>query len=249
MEQLIIIGEFAKICKVTKKTLYFYEKKKLLTPICTNENGYRYYSVSQVDRVSAIKNFQNLGMTIYDIKSFFNLPNQNEREKVLFEKKIEVKNKINDLLKVNDDIECYLKKIDSLRNKGYSNYFYENFEEDIDYFIQNKKDNPYETANSIDFGNTFGIIFTESDLELSKLDYTYFFYHPGVKESNFVKKSGTYICCYRLLSNDDHFNVVKEFIFKHRDRIVGNVYYEDFGSSLIGEDNQYIIKLSARVKG
>ena len=39
---MLTIGEFSKICKVSTKTLRYYEKIDLLNPICIKaESGYR----------------------------------------------------------------------------------------------------------------------------------------------------------------------------------------------------------------
>ena len=46
---MLTIGEFSKICRVSTKTLRYYDEIGLLRPIQVNdENGYRYYQVSQL---------------------------------------------------------------------------------------------------------------------------------------------------------------------------------------------------------
>ncbi len=52
--QTMNISAFEKLCGVTPRTLKHYEDCGLLRPAAVGENGYREYTLSQVDRVSAI---------------------------------------------------------------------------------------------------------------------------------------------------------------------------------------------------
>ena len=42
-------GEFAKLCKVHKKTLFHYDEIGLFKPEKVMDNGYRYYSIYQLE--------------------------------------------------------------------------------------------------------------------------------------------------------------------------------------------------------
>ena len=47
---MLSIGEFSKICKVSTKTLRYYDEIGLINPSKINqENGYRYYSIEQLE--------------------------------------------------------------------------------------------------------------------------------------------------------------------------------------------------------
>ena len=49
------IGEFSQLMQVTVKTLRHYEQKGLLLPYEVDEwTGYRYYSIEQIQKVSAL---------------------------------------------------------------------------------------------------------------------------------------------------------------------------------------------------
>lgn len=63
------IGQFARICKVSPKTLRHYEKLGLLIPQQVNRfNGYRYYGQEQVDSLRAILFLKDLGIPLKTIK-------------------------------------------------------------------------------------------------------------------------------------------------------------------------------------
>ena len=48
-EKYYKVNEFVKLCGVTPRTLKYYETHGLLRPALVGENGYRYYSLSQID--------------------------------------------------------------------------------------------------------------------------------------------------------------------------------------------------------
>ena len=53
---MLSIGEFSKICKVSTKTLRYYDEIGLIKPSKINqENGYRYYSIEQLETMLLIK--------------------------------------------------------------------------------------------------------------------------------------------------------------------------------------------------
>ena len=63
------IGEFSKLMQVTVKTLRYYEQKGLLVPDEVDKwTGYRYYSMSQMQRLNTIRGLQRLGFTLEEIK-------------------------------------------------------------------------------------------------------------------------------------------------------------------------------------
>ena len=63
------IGEFSKMMQVTVKTLRHYEQKGLLVPDEVDEwTGYRYYSITQMQRLNAIRGLQRQGFSLEEIK-------------------------------------------------------------------------------------------------------------------------------------------------------------------------------------
>lgn len=82
MEKLSI-GQMAKLNNISKQTLRYYDKIKLLEPrIVDDETGYRYYSIKQSARLDMIQYMKSIGMTLKDIKK------QLERNDPLFIKSV-----------------------------------------------------------------------------------------------------------------------------------------------------------------
>ena len=63
------IGDFSSMSKTTIKTLRYYEKQGLLTPVYIDQNtGYRYYESSQLIDISKIISLRQIGLSIKEIK-------------------------------------------------------------------------------------------------------------------------------------------------------------------------------------
>lgn len=66
---MLSIGEFSNICKVSTKTLRYYAEIGLLTPSEVNpENGYRYYSVDQLEKMLFINRLKAYSFSLEEIK-------------------------------------------------------------------------------------------------------------------------------------------------------------------------------------
>ncbi|MGE7109783.1 MerR family transcriptional regulator [Lysinibacillus sp. NPDC047702] len=63
-------GEFAKICKVNKQTLIYYDQIGLLSPIMKDNKDYRYYSIAQYEFFSVIELLKAVGMSLKEIQKY-----------------------------------------------------------------------------------------------------------------------------------------------------------------------------------
>lgn len=66
---MLSIGEFSKICQVSTKTLRYYAEIGLILPNEINyENGYRYYSIEQLETMLFIKRLKSYNFSLEEIK-------------------------------------------------------------------------------------------------------------------------------------------------------------------------------------
>lgn len=72
MVQQLKIGEAAKLCGVTVRTLQYYDQKGLLPPSGLSDGGRRLYSESDIDRLRVILFFKDLGFSLKDIRALLN---------------------------------------------------------------------------------------------------------------------------------------------------------------------------------
>ena len=69
---LFSIGEISKAVGVTRKIILNYEAKGLITPDKKDgTTGNRYYSIDTFTQVRTIRVFQNLGLTLDEIREYF----------------------------------------------------------------------------------------------------------------------------------------------------------------------------------
>lgn len=73
MNDLISIGQAAKITGLSAKTIRFYEEIKLLAPAKRLENTYRTYSKEDLHILLLIKEARSLGLPLKDIKAIVHL--------------------------------------------------------------------------------------------------------------------------------------------------------------------------------
>lgn len=130
-------GEFAKLCKINKQTLFYYDQIGLLSPIYKNEKGYRYYSIHQFELFIVIDLLKDLGMSLNDIQqymankspeSFLSLMHQKKEEIVKMRQEIEMKENI---------IETKIKLIEEASQLDFGLITLEHFPEAILYLSRN----------------------------------------------------------------------------------------------------------------
>lgn len=67
-------GEFAKYFGIKKDTLLYYDKIKLFCPAGVCENGYRYYTSSQIEPFWTLLSLRDLNVPIKVLQSYFGSP-------------------------------------------------------------------------------------------------------------------------------------------------------------------------------
>lgn len=79
-------GEFAKLCGVTKDTLFHYDAIGLLKPARVNANGYRQYALYQLYTFDLISVLKEVGLSLKEIQAYMGRRNRTDFLKTLKEK-------------------------------------------------------------------------------------------------------------------------------------------------------------------
>lgn len=66
-DDLLKIGDFARLAQTNLRTLRYYEEVGLLTPAARSDGGFRYYRPTDVNRVRLIWDLQQLGLQLEQI--------------------------------------------------------------------------------------------------------------------------------------------------------------------------------------
>lgn len=105
---MLSIGEFSKICKVSTKTLRYYEKIGLLYPAKINaSSGYRYYTIDQMKQMLLIDRLKGYAFSLDEIKQLLIHSNgsQDRFINAMQHKKKELQEKSDRLLLTMDQME------------------------------------------------------------------------------------------------------------------------------------------------
>ncbi|WP_105613995.1 MerR family transcriptional regulator [Vallitalea okinawensis] len=116
MKEFYTIGEFAKLKQITTETLRHYDRIDLFKPAKTDkETGYRYYHLMQVEQIDTILELRQLGMSIEEIKAYFNNRNLERSFSILQQKREELRNRIMEMQHLEAVIGKKLNHLDSLK--------------------------------------------------------------------------------------------------------------------------------------
>ena len=212
-------GEFAKLCNIHKKTLFYYDEIGLFKPEKIMPNGYRYYSEYQLEIFSVIYTLKDIGMPLKEIKYYMdNRTPENILE--LFEhESCEIEKEINKLKRKQEIMSNKIKLIKEANNIKCDIFLEEQEEEYIilsDLIDKNKLNsliNKNEDAYDIEayvnllnlsfdydlnFGYPVGSLKTKDDL-LQDNNYSYYYLRVNkncIYKNVVVKPKGTYLVGY-----------------------------------------------------
>lgn len=120
---MLSIGEFSNICKVSTKTLRYYAEIGLLEPNEVNpENGYRYYSIEQLEKMLFINRLKAYSFSLDEIKAI--LQSEETQDDNLYlafiHKKKEIEKQVHNYSKILTQLEDDISAIE--RGKSIMSY-------------------------------------------------------------------------------------------------------------------------------
>lgn len=245
-------GDFAKLCKVDKKTLFYYDEINLLFPCRRDEKGYRYYSSKEYHRMNTIKLFQSLGMSLKDISYLLNDSTLEERKETLL---LEQKNTIRKLQEIKDaqkNINLLLERMEHFTSTGLDELFYETSDPIYLKTIPIAEQKGFRIS-FINYGFEYGIIY---DLKDSGKHIRSIFIPATKKESNYIKDSGNYVCIYKIVENSNNSSLkdIESFLNMLKNQGVefeNQLFYEEYSTELLNISNDLdtcLVKMSVKIR-
>ena len=113
-------GEFAKLMKVSKHTLFHYDDIGLFCPEILGENGYRYYSIYQMETLDTILLLKKSGMSLQEIKDFLEHRSSENFMKIFDVKQKEIDQEISRLLAMKEWMSQRKAKIQYMQKCDFS---------------------------------------------------------------------------------------------------------------------------------
>lgn len=113
---MLTIGEFSRICFVSKKTLRHYDEIGLLRPEFVAENGYRYYTVEQLRTMLLINRLKSYGFSLLEVGAVLAKPDGDRLAEQIEEKSRQLvqqmENTARILRQMQEDVEKLNRRLD-----------------------------------------------------------------------------------------------------------------------------------------
>ena len=65
------IGDVSRVFSISKNTLRYYEEKGIILPVHQEGSNYRYYDDEQMHQMGSLKKLRNLGLSVDEVREFF----------------------------------------------------------------------------------------------------------------------------------------------------------------------------------
>lgn len=262
-------GEFAKLCNVSKHVLFHYDKVGVFSPAITEENGYRYYSFTQLEMFGVIMALKELDMPLKEIKNYLDRRSPEEFLKLLKQETILLDQKINQFKQLKQLMKLKEELVRSTMQVDVNQMYMENLPDE--FFVVTKckpwtadKTSAICIAEHVNFCEENNIYSPYSigamvllD-EIEKKNYTaYSYYYTQLLkrrkgEGSFCKKAGRYLSAYHNSGYEELWKTYEkmlEYAKFHNFYLEGyffeGVLFDDF--VVKGYEN-YVLKLSIKIK-
>lgn len=262
-------GEFAEICGVKKQTIFHYDEIGLLKPDFTRANGYRYYSIQQVETFSVIEMLKEIDMSLAEIKHFLEIKSPQKAIALLAEKEAMMAEKIKKLQQTQQIIHNKKLQIEKALNLDFDQINIQRQEESAyllsqevtqysDKFVSKLLMDFINEAKEkgLDRGHPIGVLMPYSALiENNYQNFSHFsvrLEHPSVEEPNYAQSAGDYVIAYHkgsYLHIHETYLKIKAFLIHEKYQIAGNSIEEYLLDevSVNGFDN-YVTRIMIQVK-
>lgn len=274
MRELISITELARLRKVSTETLRHYDRIGLFKPSYVNpETGYRYYSILyQNEKLGTIKELRQLGMTLDEIKEYFEHRDFEQSIKILKSKQIELRSNIEKMNSLDLILSQKIEFVENIRGEiELGKPFVKNIgkrlvitnwigcDEDVSLsFEAIKLEGLLDEIAPIVASNRMGIIWTLSDFLNDKERKKAIPYINIIREGNTPTqylstfKSGQYACIYysgNLWENAGIIEILINYANQNNFKLDENIIQIiQIDMSVTDKSEEMIYEIQARIK-
>lgn len=130
-------GELAKLLGISKQLLLYYDKNDIFSPEFVDENGYRFYVLSQYFTLQIIISLRKLDVSLKEIKAYLNSKDINLLKNIYRNKQQEYKKQIEELLYLEKTMQQKISFLNNIANLPLNQILLEIQEEECLYFSEN----------------------------------------------------------------------------------------------------------------
>jgi DNA-binding transcriptional MerR regulator len=261
-------GEFAKLCKVNKQTLFYYDQIGLFSPELKNEKGYRYYSIRQIELFFVIDLLKDLGMSLNDIQQYTQNKSPESFLSIMYQKKAEIVKKRHEIETKEKIIEAKIALMEEASHLDLHQVTLEQLPEATLYLsrnIENITDEEFVEVVSdfinelnvshLDTGYPIGVITKrEQVLKGEFTNYSYLYIEqPNPKEGYpyFKSVKGDFLSGYHI-GDEKTIHKTYKRLFSEMDRLnlaIGDYVFEEYiyDTVVMNHKEHYVTKIMIQV--
>lgn len=269
-KRFLTTGEFAKLCKTTKETLFHYDRENLLLPKHVSENGYRYYGMEQFFDFSMITMLKDTGSSLKEIREHIHNTDVGDFLSLLEEKLQVVKQERAKLAQRETILRDMSTQTHEALHLAYDAFSVQEQEEERLEIVVTKgtaQDSLFDyvrrTVEYIDFydkqermpRNPFGVILDWADVEKGQYFERYYFSRATRSTPRsllHVKPAGNYAVLVHKGTVETHMKTLEALLREIKNAgltAAGNCYcYDMLSYILFTSGNIYATKYCVRVK-
>ncbi|MEH7126312.1 MerR family transcriptional regulator [Bacillus sp. JJ1773] len=261
-------GEFAKLCKVNKQTLFYYDQIGLLSPVFKNEKGYRFYSINQIELFFVIDLLKDLGMSLNDIQQYTQNKSPESFLTLMYQKKEEIMKKRQEIQMKEKLIETKITLMEEASHLDFHQITLEHLPEATLYLSRNIESITNEefvevisefigelNELQLDTGYPIGGITKREQVlkgEFSKYSYLYIEQpHPKEGYPYFQAVKGDFLIGYHIGDDKTIHNTYKSLIseMERLDLALGDYVFEEYIYDTVvkNQKEHYVTKIMIQV--
>lgn len=263
-EMKLTTAQFAKLHKVNRRTLHYYDTIGLFSPKSKGENGYRYYELSQSVEFEYIRMLKELHMSIEEIQTYLEHPTPEKFLKIAEQKEFEIDQELKrlkqmkKLLKVKKEQVYFCEnlkeqeiRIEECREEKIRILPYDFAEEEMEHLFAAIKD--VWSIEQIRMG--IGSVISLEKIEERKFEVYDGIYTPILcntpSEEVAVKPRGNYLCGYqrgRWENLPYLYEKMMEFAKDNQLKLTGYAYEIGMNEFAISDLSEYVTKIMIQIR-
>ena len=244
-------AQFAKLHEVNKRTLHYYDDIGLFCPLTKEENGYRYYDISQSIDFEYIRMLKELNMSIKEIEMYRKQPTPDNFLKIADTKEQELLQAKKEQIVFCESLREQEIRVEECKSERILTFPYDFSEDDISQIFSPLKSTwgieqiRMGIGSFISLDNVYNMNFTKYDGI-----YTIALNNKSVSNS-FIKPKGRYLCGYQKGTWDklpEMYQKMLDYSKKHDLELTGYAYEVGLNDFVISNPNDYVTKIMIKIE-
>ena len=202
-------GEFASHFGIKKDTLFYYDKINLFSPAGVMENGYRYYTASQIEPFRTLLSFRELNVPIKKLDDYFRNPSPEKLESLSLSQLDQIKAEMEKLVQIQNHLTQITNALQEASEAETDKVLVQNLPP-VYLLCSEKTDGSLETSEQqwAEIHDSFikltdisgltntGSVIAESDIINGNFDRISFLYAESPTPTEYLREGGLYAVYY-----------------------------------------------------